>query len=507
MPRLLYFILFVLSFSSILARGQNREIPHRVLDVLERHSCWQTSAFMALGNSKVILIAKKWAVRQGESGLGLSEVTKLSLSGTSWVSSKIQLPILPTIAELTNFPFQGDFVFSQRNNDQLLATVNVGFDLQVLFIPSRCSLPSEGKYFGDIGVGETPFGLNAQPPVPYPHTLAPSYIHHRAVSNVLVKIDRSFPNRFMGSAKSAIDKWNAAIGWQVYLFSPIKESLDPLDCLGSNSLCLFWEGPEDIGWIGWGGLTGLNFDPQNGEIQGATISLQNLSTGNLQVTPKTILQSVTNDFSFSTVARMILQKEEFKQYSHPFAEDLVEHVILHEVGHTNGLRHDFKGSLLGTSAQPSYSVMEYMPFPVTHKLNYIGKHDQDRLDLIYKNQKPIQSLTTCTDAEAKEGNDPNCLQNDLGEPTKWYQLLSNLGENGVFTIVRENQSGLPERPYLDLLGKFILNPLVAAHQETLVRDYLCEQRNVSEVLEYLQRLQNKNLTCPIIPTIQPEFPL
>jgi hypothetical protein len=327
------------------------------------------------------------------------------------------------------------------------------------------------------------------------HTI-PHYLHHTTGSNIVVRTDHSFPVQFLKSVKSAMGKWNTSLGWNVYMLGPVEDSLDLLDCLSTNSLCLRWEGPiGNVGWIGWGGITGLNFDPQTGEIQGAVITLQNLTPANLQPTPAAILAQISKSFNLDLVVDFLFRKEEFKQYIHPFPEEVIEYVLLHEIGHANGLRHDFRGSLVGTSLHPSDSVMEYMPFPVTHKLNYIGSKDQKRIDAVYRNAMPIYSLKTCSDVEAKEGNDPNCLQNDLGEPTSWYMKLSNRGDKGVFTTVRENQSSLPERPYLDLLGKFIANPLVAAQQAELVSNYLCRQDNKIEITNYLEIQKKKMLIC------------
>lgn len=488
-------IIILLFLQSLVAEAQSKMLPSFATDILRKHSCWQTSAFMSLGQSKVILVAKKWSVQKTSQSLVLTEVTKSSLSGTTWVSSQIQLPEQPQISDLTNFPFKGDFIFTQRSNDRLLATVNVGFELQVIFFPSSCTDSNSQNYVGDIAVGETPFGLIPQA-VPYVNSSPPQYIHHLPGSKAMVYIDRSFPIQFLKSLDSALAKWNAAIGWEVYQLAPVQSTLDQIECLSTKSLCFLWEGrPGNIGWIGWGGLTGLSFDPQTGEIQGAVISLQNMSSGNLQATPSPIIEQIRKSFNINLVANFLLRKEEFKQYSHPFPEAAIEHVILHEMGHANGLRHDFKGSLVGTAHHPSDSVMEYVPFAVTQNLNYIGSRDLARIDAVYRNIRPINSLAVCSDAEAKEGNDPNCLQNDLGEPTRWYMSLTDKGDKGVFTVVRENQSGLPERPYIDILGKFIDNSAVSAQQELTVSNYLCKQGNKSDIINYLETRQKKVLVC------------
>jgi hypothetical protein len=190
-----------------------------------------------------------------------------------------------------------------------------------------------------------------------------------------------------------------------------------------------------------------------------------------------------------------LRKEEFKKYAHPFPEKIWEHVLIHEIGHANGLKHDFKGSLTGDPSHPSETVMEYLPFIVSNRLNYLGSKDLSRINAVYRNTAPRIQLKTCSDAEAKEGKDPNCLQNDLGEPAAWYVRLSKLGDKGPFTIVRENQSGLPERPYIDLLGKFIANPLAKDSQERAVSEYLCQSGTKDESAKYLRETQNKELSC------------
>lgn len=189
--------------------------------------------------------------------------------------------------------------------------------------------------------------------------------------------------------RRALNKWNVALKSEVYQLNLQRESVDAIDCMTTRSLCFKREGREDnLGWIGWGGLTGLNFDPLSGEILGGLITIQNLSEGGLIPTPPQVLKDINAGLTVDQVIQIQLRKEEFKKYAHAFPEELIEYVILYEIGHANGLKHDFRGSLSGTPNHPSDTVMEYLPFIVAPKLNYLGAKDLERLDVEYGRKAP-----------------------------------------------------------------------------------------------------------------------
>lgn len=108
-------------------------------------------------------------------------------------------------------------------------------------------------------------------------------------------------------------------------------------------------------------------------------------------------------------------------------EKYIQHVIAHEVGHTLGLRHNFKGSLV----PPTSSVMEYNDVDATLAQPTPAAYDHDAIHYLYGMSPSLPAQPFCTDEATQY--DPNCVRFDPGTPTPladyqipFYQLVTSL---------------------------------------------------------------------------------
>jgi hypothetical protein len=89
-------------------------------------------------------------------------------------------------------------------------------------------------------------------------------------------------------------------------------------------------------------------------------------------------------------------------------EDYVTGVVLHEIGHTLGLRHNFKGSLV----PPSSSIMEYIDDLDQVNVYVPQSYDIAALKLLYGMSAELPTDPFCNDAGTEY--DPDCTRFDVG---------------------------------------------------------------------------------------------
>ncbi|MCC6807734.1 MAG: zinc-dependent metalloprotease [Deltaproteobacteria bacterium] len=112
------------------------------------------------------------------------------------------------------------------------------------------------------------------------------------------------------------------------------------------------------------------------------------------------LTSLKHPASLISGGITMTEKQKFEEY--------VTHVVLHEVGHTLGLRHNFRGSLL----PPSSSVMDYLNDDDTFFLGHPQAYDVDAIRFLYGLSKDEPKQPFCTDGGIYESAD--CNQFDTG---------------------------------------------------------------------------------------------
>ncbi len=161
--------------------------------------------------------------------------------------------------------------------------------------------------------------------------------------------------------------------------------------------------------------------------------------------PHDFLARVSEGTSATNAAAPLLTKKQK-------VERYLTHVLLHEVGHTLGLRHNFKGSFIGTSS----SVMEYIDDYEAYNNDKPGSYDVAAVKYLYGQSTALPTEPFCTDENTR--TDPTCntfdhtndpLTQDYGAFYTFYNsffltgLIStppNAALNDVLKFVRSGAS-------------------------------------------------------------------
>ena len=292
-------------------------------------------------------------------------------------------------------------------------------------------------------------------------------------------LDRTIPLKYRAAVTAGVLEWNKAfeaIGFKDAIrveVQPDDATFDTLDF-----------GRASIRWMtnarpGFGGIGQSHVDPRTGEILHSGIALESLDSRNVRSVRSQILApaldsamheagaaghgaSAAHECSFADAAAEQLgyalelmdvrgEIDPSSPEAQKFVEDYVRQVTVHEVGHTLGLRHNFRASRAYSEAQladPVFtaehgtvaSVMEYMPINLNapgekHALHgtpfntALGPYDYWAIEYAYKpfaaadeaaelariagrSAEPL--LAFGTDEDASLGLDPETLQLDLG---------------------------------------------------------------------------------------------
>ncbi len=293
-------------------------------------------------------------------------------------------------------------------------------------------------------------------------------------------LDKNIPVKYRKSVEAGILEWNKAyekIGFKNAVVVKQQTDKDNFDTMDSRHASIRWFVGADVGFA----IGPSHKDPRTGEILDADIGMSDvfargarrqvsedfMPTGaSSSVNPLTKDMLACNYLQESaleaTFAMDLLEARGMDMDSpeaDKVAQDYVKDVIMHEVGHTLGLRHNFRASTIYSLKQlqdasftakngMTGSVMDYNPFNIASKgekqaeylMSTLGPYDYWAIEYAYKPIAPAQEaaelariasrsteplLAFATDEEAISqfgGSDPEVNQFDLGaDPLEYYK--------------------------------------------------------------------------------------
>lgn len=290
-------------------------------------------------------------------------------------------------------------------------------------------------------------------------------------------LDKNIPEKYRLSIAQGVLEWNRAfekIGFKNAIVAKQQTDSDSFDTMDAQHASIRWFVGADVGFA----IGPSKVDTRSGEIMDADIGISDIFARGIRRTfaedmhpLATSLTSSThdNDCDFAQEAALeigfavdLLEGRGELEMDSPQAEALaqayVKDVIMHEIGHTLGLRHNFRSSTIYTMKQlqdPAFtkangmagSVMDYIPFNLSSKgepqgeyvMSSLGPYDYWAIEYAYKpiaeeqenaelakitarSSEPLLAYGTDEDSVAAMVSDPDVNTFDLGsDPLAYFQ--------------------------------------------------------------------------------------
>jgi len=265
-------------------------------------------------------------------------------------------------------------------------------------------------------------------------------------------LDKNIPEKYRKAVADGVLEWNKAfekVGIRNALMVRQQTEQDSFDTMDVRHASVRWFTGADIGFA----IGPRRVDPRTGEILDADIGMSDVfARGARRLVAEDIGRPLT--FDASPVGNLSLGQQslflscnygaEMAQDMHfaldlldarglamdgpeaeKLAKDYVKDVIMHEIGHTLGLRHNFRSSTIYTMKQindPAFttvhglagSVMDYNPFNLAAKgeqqgeyvMSTLGPYDYLAIEYAYRPLDPMEEMTKLAQIAARASTEP-----------------------------------------------------------------------------------------------------
>lgn len=217
-------------------------------------------------------------------------------------------------------------------------------------------------------------------------------------------LDKNISEKYRAAVRAGVLEWNAAfekIGFKNAIVVQQQTDKDDFDTLDARHASIRWFVGADVGFA----IGPSRVDPRSGEILDADIGMSDVFARGARrflgedSAPMAQPSADRCDFALEGANEMgfalgLLEERGDFNMDSPKAEELaqayVKSVITHEIGHTLGLRHNFRSSTIYNMQQLADenftkknglagSVMDYTPFNISLKGQHQGEYVQSTL--------------------------------------------------------------------------------------------------------------------------------
>ena len=235
---------------------------------------------------------------------------------------------------------------------------------------------------------------------------------------------KDVPAKFEQTVKEAILSWNAAFDnspIHVAIAGANQDAGDP-----RTNVVKWFDGTDNS--LSWAGVARMVNNPDTGIVMAGDVYIQGSTLE--------ALYAKIHAFSLSaaagglrgmegTVGNATLDFHEGERPVIPFITDVdlsydeymqgyYREVVIHEVGHVLGLRHNFRGSTFLDPNGESSSIMDYAPRRERSHGTGPGSYDRQAIRWGYYGETPASARPFCTDEDIAKFLD--CNQGDFGDP-------------------------------------------------------------------------------------------